>query len=134
MMKCVVLTGQQADDQVQDEQQQVGYSTRGWDINEHMETATVFVFGQAQQLFDHVVSHLLHELQGLHVVAPRGEDLVQPGEVLVQAALHAAHGSGHLQGGRGSREMNVRRMFNNIFVVLKRNIMRIHCGDHECVR
>lgn len=64
--------------------------------------------GQAQQLFDHVVGHLLHELQGLHVVAPRGEDLVQPGEVLVQAALHAAHGACHLEDrrGRGGGEVN----------------------------
>lgn len=53
---------------------------------------------QAQQLLDHVVGHLLHELQRLHVVAARGEDLVQPGQVLVQARLHAAHGAGHLEG------------------------------------
>lgn len=53
---------------------------------------------QAQQLLDHIVSHLLHELQGLHVVAPRGEDLVQPCEVLVEAASHATHGARHLEG------------------------------------
>lgn len=53
---------------------------------------------QTEQLLDHVVRHLLHELQGLNVVAPCGEDLVQPRQVHVKAALHAAHGAGHLGG------------------------------------
>lgn len=53
---------------------------------------------QAQQLLDHVVGHLLHELQGLHVVTSRGKDLVEPRKVLVQTTLHAAHGAGHLKG------------------------------------
>ncbi len=59
---------------------------------------------QTKQLLDHIVGHLLHELQRLHVVAPRSEDLVQPCEVLVQAALHAAHGAGHLEGTREEEE------------------------------
>lgn len=54
--------------------------------------------GQTKQLLDHIVSHLLHELQGLHIVAPRGEDLVQPRKVLVQAAFHATHGASYLEG------------------------------------
>lgn len=52
--------------------------------------------GEAQELLDDVVGHLLHELQRLHVVAASGEDLVQPGQVLVEAAAHAAHGAAHL--------------------------------------
>lgn len=58
---------------------------------------------QTHQLLDHIVSHLLHELQGLHIVTPRGEDLVQPCKVLVQAALHAAHGASYLEGTRGEK-------------------------------
>lgn len=68
---------------------------------------------QAQQLFDYVVSHLLHELQGLHVVASRSEDLVQPGEVLVQTSLHVAHGTSHLQGEKRQRNQYEVNVMNN---------------------
>ncbi|KAF3853834.1 hypothetical protein F7725_014522 [Dissostichus mawsoni] len=87
-------TGQQADDQVQDEDQQVVLHSCCLISDGCKVHFSLLPVRQAQQLFDHVVRHLLHELQGLHIVTPRGEDLVQPGEVLVQAALHAAHQAG----------------------------------------
>lgn len=57
------------------------------------------------ELPDDVVSHLSHETKRLAVVAPRGEDLIQPGQVLLQTHLHAFQRASHL-GGTQTRSHN----------------------------
>lgn len=54
--------------------------------------------GQLRQLADDVVDHQPHEAQSLEVVGPGGEDLVQPLQVLPQAALHVPQRAGDLSG------------------------------------
>lgn len=61
------------------------------------------------ELPDDVVSHLPHETERLAVVAPRGENLVQPGQVLFQAHLHAFQRASHL-GGTQNRSHNPKTM------------------------
>lgn len=54
--------------------------------------------GQRGQLADDVVDHQSHEAQGLEVVGPCGEDLVQPLQVLPQATLNVPQRAGDLSG------------------------------------
>ena len=60
----------------------------------HFDFADVW---QSGQLADDVVYHQLHEAQRLEVVGARGEDLVQPRQVLFESRFHIAHRTCHLK-------------------------------------
>lgn len=52
---------------------------------------------QPLQLQDDAAGQLLSELEGLHVIPPRGQELVQPRQVLLQPSLHLQRGAGNLR-------------------------------------